>query len=94
MASGTLKFLLLYLGTASTKGCFLILSQGQYTGYLAVERLDDDEAMNPVQLEGLPQGEYVVNGYDVGNGGFSSYLKAAVSLNVTLQQGAAFWSQG
>lgn len=46
-----------------------------------------------VRLEGLPEGQYTVKGYEV-ESSFNDPTAAAVSENVTVNHGAAFWDQG
>lgn len=96
MVSGTIEVVLQYITNPSTKGCLLILSQGQFTGYFAVQKPGGTETQT-VLLEGLPHGQYTVSGYDVGRNGLSynPVAMAAVTLqNVTLEQGTAFGKQG
>lgn len=96
MLSGTMEIDLHYLANSSTTGCLLILSQGQYTRYLAVRRPVGKDTQS-VQLEGLPQGSYTISGYDVGKKrlSYDSVAMAAVTVrNITLEQRTAFWKQG
>lgn len=94
MVSGTMEIYLQYLRNTSSRGCFLVLSQDQYTGYFAIKKpIGRDE--QTVVLDGLPQGVYTVNGYDIDNGTLSSNPVPAVGVhNVILNQGAAFWNKG
>lgn len=94
--SGTMRVVLQYMTNSSATGCLLILSQGQYTRYHAVRKPAREE-IHIILVEGLPQGHYIVRGYDVGRQtlSYDSVAMAAVtSQNVSLEQGTAFWNQG
>ena len=95
--SGTMRVVLQYMANSSATGCLLILSQGQYTRYLAVRRPAGDQEMHSILVEGLPQGHYTMWGFDVGRRmlSYDSMAMAAVTLhNISLEQGTAFWNQG
>ena len=93
MISGTVDVHLEYARNSSTRGCFLILSQGQYTGYFSAkkQRGRDDQTL---LLKGLPRGDYIISGYDVKNTSLDNVPPAVVLDGVTLDQGTAFWNQG
>lgn len=94
MVSGTVEVHLQYIENATTNGCFLIFTQSQYTGYFAIKKPVNRESLS-AQLEGLPEGEYTVQGYEAGNGSlFYDPMVAVVSDNVIIDHGAAFWNQG
>lgn len=95
ITSGTVEVHLRYITNSSSSGCFVIFVQDQYTGYFAIKKLVDRERQS-VELEGLPEGEYTIGGYEVGDGShFYDPMEAAVvSYNVTVEHGAAFWNQG
>jgi hypothetical protein len=94
MLSGIVEVHLQYITNSSSNGCFLILTQGYYTGYYAIKKPLGRERQN-AQLEGLPEGVYTVRGYEVGNGShFYDPMVAVVSDSVRIDHGAAFWDQG
>jgi hypothetical protein len=91
-----MKVNLHYLANSSTTGCLLILSQGQYTRYLAI-RKPVRELTQSILLEGLPQGHYTISGYDVGRRSISyapEAMAAVTVFNISLEHGTAFWQRG
>lgn len=96
MASGTVEVNLFYLRNTTTRAFLLLFSQGPYTGYFALMKQNGQE-QSRLTLEGLPQGHYTVNGYDMGTlqeGSLPSDQQPAISLrDIVLEAGAAFWTQ-
>ena len=92
MESGVIEMELHYLRNSSSSSFLLILSQGLFTGYYAVNKQNGQDHTS-VLIEGLPQGEYAVSGYGLqcaGIGNHSLYQKPAVSLSdIVIYQGVA-----
>ena len=50
-----------FLRNSLARGCLLILSQAQYTGYFAIKKESGREVQS-THIENLPEGEYTVRG--------------------------------
>ena len=93
MVSGTIQVDVHFLRNSLARGCLLILSQVQYTGYFAIKKESGREVQS-THIENLPEGEYTVRGYDIESDRLPNSLTPAVILhNVTLRRGSAFWNQ-
>ena len=93
MVSGTIQIDVHFIRNSLARGCLLILSQAQYTGYFAIKKEIGREVQS-THIENLPEGEYTVRGYDIESDGLPNHPIPAVILhNVTLRRGSAFWNQ-
>ena len=91
--SGKIEVDVHFLRHSLARGCLLILSQAQYTGYFAIKKESGREVQS-IQIENLPEGEYTVRGYDIESDGLPNHPTPAVILhNFTLTRGSTFWNQ-
>ena len=92
--SGRIEVDVHFLRNSLARGCLLILSQAQYTGYFAIKKERRREVQS-THIENLPEGEYTVQGYDIEeSGGLPNHPTPAVILhNFTLTRGSTFWNQ-
>ena len=81
-----------FLRSSLARGCLLILSQAQYTGYFAIKKESGREVQN-THIENLPKGEYTIRGYDIESDGLPNHPTPAVIHNFTLSRGSTSWNQ-
>ena len=93
VVSGTVEVDVHFLRNSLARGCLLILSQTQYTRYLAIKK-ESNREIKSKYIENLRQGDYVIRGYDIERSGLPSHPTPAIKYSFTLSRGSAFWNQG
>lgn len=93
IGSGTVEVNVHFLRNSLAKGCLLILSHTQYTRYFTIKK-DSNREIESKYIESLPQGDYVIRGYDIERSGLPSHPTPAITYSFILRRGSEFWNQG
>ena len=93
MVPGRVRVEVHFIKNSLARGCLLILSQAQYTGYFAIKK-ESGRELQSTHIENLPEGEYTVRGYDIESDGLPNHPTPAVILyNIALSRGSALQNQ-
>ena len=92
MVLGRVRVNVHFLRSSLARGCLLILSQVQYTGYFAIKKESGKEVQS-IHIENLPEGEYIVRGYDMESDGLPYHPTPAVVHYFTIHRGSTLQNQ-